>query len=208
MKRCKKCNQVKPLSDFPKRKQCLDGHQNVCRECDNIRKREWEAKHPDRVDESKKRWYRDHVKESSKAKMEWARKHKETVKIAFKKYQDNHPDYLKRQRALSLKWHKAHPDKNRKSHKKWSSKNRDKINFYTQRRRATKRGNGGTYTQAEWESLCAKYDYKCLCCGQKKKLTPDHVIPVSKGGRSSIDNIQPLCLSCNTKKHSRVIDYR
>lgn len=74
-----------------------------------------------------------------------------------------------------------------------------------------KRQNGGTYTTQEWRDLCARYDYACLCCGKREpeiKLTPDHVIPLSKGGRNDIGNLQPLCKPCNTAKNARTIDYR
>ena len=64
------------------------------------------------------------------------------------------------------------------------------------------------YTDAEWQSLCEKYDNKCLCCGEFVKLTPDHVVPLVCGGTNDISNIQPLCLSCNARKRDRIIDYR
>jgi 5-methylcytosine-specific restriction endonuclease McrA len=40
------------------------------------------------------------------------------------------------------------------------------------------------------------------------KLTPDHVIPVVHSGLNNIENIQPLCKSCNSRKSSKVIDFR
>jgi len=65
------------------------------------------------------------------------------------------------------------------------------------------------FTVAEWIGLCDGYGNKCLCCKQENlDLTIDHVIPVSRGGRDSIDNIQPLCRSCNSAKGSKIIDYR
>jgi 5-methylcytosine-specific restriction endonuclease McrA len=39
-------------------------------------------------------------------------------------------------------------------------------------------------------------------------LTEDHVVPLSLGGSNDIDNIQPLCKSCNSSKRGRHIDYR
>ena len=35
-KRCYKCDEIKSLSEFPKRKDSLDGHRNICRKCHYI----------------------------------------------------------------------------------------------------------------------------------------------------------------------------
>lgn len=48
----------------------------------------------------------------------------------------------------------------------------------------------------------------CLCCGSSNNIHLDHIIPISKGGENSIENIQPLCRGCNISKHNKIIDYR
>lgn len=43
----------------------------------------------------------------------------------------------------------------------------------------------------------------CYYCGLKfgfKNLTMDHIIPLSRGGRSTKDNLVPCCKECNTRK--------
>ena len=41
---------------------------------------------------------------------------------------------------------------------------------------------------------------KCQYCGSERELTLDHVMPRSRGGKSSWDNLITACKSCNSKK--------
>lgn len=76
-------------------------------------------------------------------------------------------------------------------------------------RRARESQAQGSHTRDQFVALCKAYDNRCLACGRNDvALTEDHVTPLSKGGTNSIDNIQPLCRSCNSKKHLRRVDYR
>jgi 5-methylcytosine-specific restriction endonuclease McrA len=52
------------------------------------------------------------------------------------------------------------------------------------------------------------YGKQCLCCGSTKQISLDHVVSVKNGGENSIENLQPLCKSCNSTKGFRTIDYR
>lgn len=68
----------------------------------------------------------------------------------------------------------------------------------------------GSHTWGEWESLKKQYGFRCPSCGKCEpeiKLTQDHIIPLNKGGSDYIENIQPLCKSCNCKKHTQIIKY-
>lgn len=81
---------------------------------------------------------------------------------------------------------------------------------YNKRRRALKNNAEGTHTIEDWEALKNLYDFTCLCCGKKEPkvcLTEDHIVPLSKDGSDWIWNIQPLCHSCNSQKHTSIIKY-
>jgi 5-methylcytosine-specific restriction endonuclease McrA len=45
--------------------------------------------------------------------------------------------------------------------------------------------------------------HSCQYCGNTKHLTIDHVIPVSKGGKNTWDNVITACESCNNRKGDR-----
>lgn len=87
----------------------------------------------------------------------------------------------------------------------------ERKRFRNQRYRISKRNAEGSHTFDEWLALKAFYKNMCLCCKRQEpeiKLTEDHIMPISMGGTDYIGNIQPLCVSCNTRKHARFIDYR
>jgi 5-methylcytosine-specific restriction endonuclease McrA len=83
---------------------------------------------------------------------------------------------------------------------------------FAQRRRARLKANGGSYTLAEWQQLLKAYE-KCPMClrlwatisspPNGTVITIDHIVPLASGGSNAIENIQPLCFSCNSRKGAR-----
>ncbi|MBN8564895.1 MAG: HNH endonuclease [Leptolyngbya sp. UWPOB_LEPTO1] len=47
--------------------------------------------------------------------------------------------------------------------------------------------------------------HTCQYCGSTKHLTIDHVIPRSRGGSHSWDNVVTACAGCNSKKGDRFL---
>ena len=116
---------------------------------------------------------------------------------------------LDRRRAYDRKKYTASPEKKRERNIRWKKANREICNALDHRRRTKKTQAGGSYTASEFNALVSHYGNRCACCGRTNvKLTADHIVPVAKGGTSNIDNIQPLCLSCNSRKGAKTIDYR
>lgn len=68
----------------------------------------------------------------------------------------------------------------------------------------------GSFTFEQWKKLVNFYcpNNECLCCKRKRFLVPDHIIPVKQKGTNFINNIQPICEQCNSKKIRKIIDYR
>jgi len=53
-------------------------------------------------------------------------------------------------------------------------------------------------------AVFARDGWTCQYCGSRSNLTVDHVIPRSKGGGSTWDNIVAACAPCNRRKGDRL----
>ena len=55
--------------------------------------------------------------------------------------------------------------------------------------------------RATREAVLKEYNHACAVCGcaDQRSLQIDHVVPQSKGGADTIDNLQVLCYVCNTQ---------
>lgn len=129
----------------------------------------------------------------------------------------------KKYALLKKEWKTNHPEKVKESSAKYRLKNKGMLNAKNReyqhshleiiraknsRRRTAITNAGGSFTKEEWRILKKFYNYRCLRCHKRKPLTSDHVIPVSRGGTSNIDNIQPLCSPCNSWKCDKIVDFR
>ena len=66
-------------------------------------------------------------------------------------------------------------------------------------------------TLALKETIKMRDDYTCCECGNSIYKEPnlllevDHIIPVSKGGKTEPDNLQTLCWKCNRTKSNNIL---
>lgn len=93
---------------------------------------------------------------------------------------------------------------------KWKGGYENKL-WHNRKRQMGKLNINGFHTQEKWETLKAQYNWTCPYCKRQEpeiKLTVDHIVPLSKNGSDDIGNIQPLCKSCNSKKHTEATIYK
>jgi 5-methylcytosine-specific restriction endonuclease McrA len=130
---------------------------------------------------------------------------------ASERFRNRTSGQRERKRQTDREWQRLNREKCRQYTRKWLRANPDQIKVTNHKRRARMKAAEGSYTKQEWRELARKCDHRCLACGKQEphvKLTPDHIVPLARGGTNFIGNIQPLCYSCNSRKQAKVIDYR
>lgn len=209
--KCKECHKKYKAAEYQKNKEKI---LIKCKEYRNknidkvrARRKEYYAKTRDESKAKSQKWYYDNQEKVKVWSSQYYKDNTEKKKEYSKWWQKENPDKVKER---NKRWEQRNPEKVAERHKRWSLQNPEKRRVISKNSNyKRKRSVSGKFTSDEWIELCGRYDNKCLCCGrQDAVLTVDHVIPISKGGSNIIDNIQPLCLSCNSKKHVKIIDFR
>lgn len=136
-------------------------------------------------------------------KLRHYRKHRDTIIV---KQRARHWADRENNCAQSRAWYRANREYAKARSLEWRRANGARVTHYANKRRLEKTKNGGTHSLAQWQERVAQFGGCCFYCGQRKPLTRDHVIPVSRGGSDDIGNIVPACRPCNAAKGTLAAD--
>lgn len=162
-------------------------------------------------------YYRTNIDAIKTRATKYAEENPERLKAAGAKYRQTHKQKTKDRHFLYYSEHKAerqaydaaywalHREEHNAYLKQWRANHPSEAATYTETRRARKvHAPACDFTPKQWEELKATYKGRCAYCGRKmKRLTQDHIIPLSKGGAHTVNNIIPSCQSCNSRKATR-----
>jgi 5-methylcytosine-specific restriction endonuclease McrA len=222
-KLCNGCQKLLCFGCFHRLVRSKDGLRPRCKVCRKseymtaeakAKKRDYNAKNADRINTRRRKYYRANAEQERARQQDYRKRNPEKIKAYILSYEQTQPG-----KARVRRWQKRNAEaieivrkaRFARDPEQFRSRKRPYARVKQAERRTRKTQAGGSYTVAEWQSLKIQYDYRCLCCGKHEpeiKLCADHVIPVTKGGSSYINNIQPLCQSCNSRKGAKIIDYR
>jgi len=178
MYRCKKCNRMLPDDLFYRDK---DGNiKSPCKDCHRKYRNEYRQ--------------RPEVKAQRK---EYAKKYyiknREKLKAYIKKY---HKEHLERDRNYGIKYRREHPE----VHREHKRKRKLKVKRLVE-----------DFTKEEWQQKVDATNGFCVCGRRFSEVRPfvpthDHTPPVSKvpvGFCYSLNDVTPLCGSCNSSKRDK-----
>lgn len=94
MKRCNKCGDMKPLSDFYRMKGMRDGYRNECKKCNLAAKAERYRANPEPAKERARRW----AEENPEKRAEWMRRYR----ASGRKAANNRRSHLKRKFGITV----------------------------------------------------------------------------------------------------------
>lgn len=156
--------------------------------------------------EYNKKYYREHRDKLLRVAIVYYEDNKDIRKQKIRQWQISNPE---KRRLACAKHRKNNREKTNCAAAKWKRRHPERLVIYSQNRQSIISGSGQRVSWSEWEAVLDKYGNKCLCCGRSDvHLTMDHIVPLCIGGPHTIENIQPLCQSCNSTKYRKVIDYR
>lgn len=98
-------------------------------------------------------------------------------------------------------------EKIREKRKAYYQRNKEKYFTYRRNREAKLRGGEiGTHTKDDIARIIASQKSKCYYCGCLcvNEYHVDHIVPISRGGLNTADNLAIACKTCNLKKQSKL----
>lgn len=135
------------------------------------------------------------------------RKRKDYWKDPQKSRKSNHCNYVAHREAryaCNRAYIKAHPEAMNGYREKSRKAHPETIRASVSRRRARiKFAPINDLTAKEIKALLRASKGRCVYCGKKvRKLTLDHITPITTSGNHTLSNIVIACFACNRKKHT------
>lgn len=203
MKTCSKCGKEKEYSEFYKDKKKLDGLFNSCKECEILKSRKWKAENQDKIKEYSNRNYKENKEKINNWSKEWYQRNKESVIIAKRQYRKDNSEKITAKRK---EFYYSNRELVLSRCSNWAKNNPEKARQKVMRREAIKRK--ATVGIVSYNEILKRDGYVCHICNgvvSKGDVHFDHVIPLSRGGQHSMDNIKVSHAHCNLVKNNKLM---
>lgn len=212
---CTICKEFKEYENYHKNRSRKDGYSNSCKICKALSDKKSHQKHREKRLAKMNQRYEEN-KESFLAECKVYREENKERIAEYKKawHLRNKDSVNERSRA----WREENKERNVEAKKKWYRNNRDRVYANVLKRKSNK--FHVRFYGVKRKELLDRDNWQCRNCGvevhdrneggninrhlwdDEFKAHVDHIIPISKGGDSTPENLQILCRTCNLSKRN------
>jgi 5-methylcytosine-specific restriction endonuclease McrA len=146
------------------------------------------------------------------------------VRAAAARYRERHPDRRKKTKAAwvaknrlkvnayNRAWQKRNPEYMRAAKRLWRYRYPELAREHNRLKKMCRRARrvnavGDASMQKLKALIFASIGKRCGYCGtvlKRDNISLDHVVPLAKGGRGDMANINPICRPCNLLKNTQL----
>lgn len=210
-KRCGVCEEVKPRTEFHVRRASTDGRMSRCKTCAIALRRTYSKENPDKTAATGKAWRDKNPGYSGRNAKKWRAANPDGARKNRDRWAAENAEHLA---AAKQAWSKANRDRVNELRdpeitRRWRRLNADAHREAQARRRAAKQDTaiGPIDLDALWTGVCGI----CRTSLDRQLLWPDpmsrsldHIVPLSRSGTHTQDNLQWTHLRCNVSKGARL----
>lgn len=222
---CRLCGIEQPIEVF---RLGTDGkrRRHECHDCERKGHRARYASDPVKYCEMVKASYRKHIDAARARQKKWREANKETLSLKSKARYDANPE---KHRAIRRRWwanltpeQRVALNEREREHKRvymlkyprrklvqdnWRKRYPEK-HAARQQRRVARQNNAPRIEDIDRLAIIERDNGTCYLCGVKplgRMLCLDHVVPLSRGGTHTADNLRVACGRCNTRKGNKLL---
>lgn len=214
---CSNCKISLPKTNeyFSRKKSSKDLYHSICKKCDNERAKRYRVDKKEQINNlARERYLKDSSKKIESSRI-YRSKNRDKINNASKiRYIKNSEKYkIRRKKYTELNYEKVresqrryylnNTEKVKKQIREYQIRNMDRRRVTEEKRRSLKNNTESNYSAKSWMKTKEFFDFKCSYCGEAKKMTQEHFIPLSKGGSHTANNIIPSCQRCNSSKKNK-----
>jgi 5-methylcytosine-specific restriction endonuclease McrA len=182
------------VAEFSKCSKAADGLNTRCRKC----AKDYYQRNREQILAQKSAYYKDKYDHLAQYRKDYYTTNRQRLLAQKRELYVLNVEAL---RAKNRAYARNNRDKMNAYYRKYAVENPDIIRKKRIKRRLRMMDNG--VFEVSKRDLSRLLSRPCVFCGSQTNITLDHVIPVARGGRHSVGNLMPLCLSCNTSKQDK-----
>ena len=219
MKRCPGCHEVKPPAEFYRSASSKDGLQSNCKACQLAASRKRRAADPEKARAATRKWRDANPEKVRAADHKRHVENPEKERARYRRYRDANPEKIRvaararyaenpeKDRARGRARYAENPEKDRARCRRWRVANPEACALREHRRRARKKANGVFLVTVK--EACRMLSKPCYLCGVAPSTDLEHIVPIERGGATSVGNLLGACRSCNSSKGTKLlVEYR